>query len=292
MSSDHSRSLNLPSAEDSPSADYQRIAAAIEFIVAHVDRQPELADIAAQVQLSPSHFQRLFSRWAGVSPKRFLQVLTVERAKNLLLTSAPLLEVADNLGLSSGSRLHDHFVQLEAVTPGEFKSAGAGVTIHYGVHETPFGAAFIGLTGRGICRLAFIGEGGLEEQMTELRHSWGRAQLLEDNATTYQTLDSLFNGAPRDKPLSVCVTGTNFQINVWRALLRVPPGNLVSYNQIAQAIGSPKSARAVGGAVGANPVAVLIPCHRVIRQSGALGGYRWGETRKHALHAWESARLD
>jgi AraC family transcriptional regulator of adaptative response/methylated-DNA-[protein]-cysteine methyltransferase len=274
---------------NSSDTDYQRIAAAIDYLVKHGVEQPSLADTAAFLNLSPYHFQRLFSRWAGVTPKRFLQVLTVERAKALLRESASLLEVSDTVGLSSGSRLYDHFVQLEAVTPGEFKKAGAGVTIEYGVHPTPFGPAFVAITQRGICRLAFLGEGGLEEQLLELQKYWRNSVIRENATATDCVATSLFSSTRPDRPLSLCVTGTNFQLSVWRALLRIPQGALVSYNQIAQAIGSPKSARAVGGAVGANPVAFLIPCHRVIQQSGALGGYRWGETRKYALHAWEAA---
>jgi O-6-methylguanine DNA methyltransferase len=271
--------------------DYDRIRIAIEFLVERLAEQPSLDEVAARVGLSPFHFQRLFSRWAGVTPKRFLQVLTVERAKALLRESISLLEVADDLGLSSGSRLYDHFVHLEAVTPGEFKSAGMGVSIDYGIHATPFGPAFVAVTPRGICRLAFVGEGGVEEQLTELRRHWRHAELRENAEATAEVIPTLFAVERPDRPLSLWVAGTNFQVNVWRALLRIPPGALVSYNQIARAINQPSASRAVGTAIGANPVAVLIPCHRVIQQSGALGGYRWGEIRKHALHAWEAARF-
>lgn len=270
--------------------DYDRISCAIAFMVAHMVEQPSLDAIAAHVGLSPFHFQRLFSRWAGVTPKRFLQVLTVERAKTLLRESIPLLEVSDAVGLSSGSRLYDHFVQLEAVTPGQFKEAGNGLVIDYGVHNTPLGEAFIAVTPRGICRLAFLSEGGIEEQFSELRRHWRAASLRENAGKTAAQIQQVFANEKQDRPLSLCVSGTNFQVSVWRALLRIPPGALVSYNQIAQVIGHPKAARAVGTAVGANPIAVAIPCHRVIQQSGALGGYRWGEIRKHALHAWEAAR--
>lgn len=275
----------------SESSDYDRIRIAIEYLVAHMADQPSLDEIAAQVGLSPSHFQRLFCRWAGVTPKRFLQVLTVERAKTLLRESASLLDVADELGLSSGSRLYDHFVQLEAVTPGEFKNAGLGLTIEYGVHPTPFGPVFAAATERGLSRLAFLGDQGVAEQLAELRRHWPKAVLREDGAATEAVIPTLFATEKPDRPLSLWVAGTNFQVNVWRALLRIPLGALVSYNQIARAINQPTAARAVGTAIGANPIAVLIPCHRVIQQSGALGGYRWGEIRKHALHAWESARF-
>lgn len=283
--------FSRPSAASVP-VDYQRIAAAIEFIVARAHEQPSLAEIAAHLQLSPYHFQRLFCQWAGVTPKRFLQVLTVERAKALLQESTSLLEVADTLGLSSGSRLYDHFVQLEAVTPGEFKNAGAGVAIEYGVHPTPFGPVLVARTQRGICRLVFLDADGLAAQLHELQKQWPQARISENPVATSGIVETVFRSGKPDKPLSLWVSGTNFQLSVWRALLQIPPGVLVSYNRIASAIGNPKAVRAVGSAVGANPVAFLIPCHRVIRQSGALGGYRWGETRKHALHAWESAHRD
>lgn len=276
---------------NSPDTDYDRISKAIAFLVARTAAQPSLDEVAAHVGLSPFHFQRVFSRWTGVTPKRFLQVLTVERGKTLLRESVSLLEVSEALGLSSGSRLYDHFVQLEALTPGEFKSAGEGVVIDYGVHATPFGAAFIAETPRGICRLAFLGDGGMDEQLQELRRHWRNALLRENTRATAAKIPVLFGATKSDRPLSLCVAGTNFQVNVWRALLQIPPGALVSYNQIAKAINQPTASRAVGTAIGANPVAVAIPCHRVIQQSGALGGYRWGEIRKHALHAWEAARL-
>lgn len=272
--------------------DYERIAAAIDFIVLRVNSQPGLNEVAAHVHLSPFHFQRLFSRWAGVTPKKFLQVLTLERAKQLLVESRPLLEVADTLGLSSGSRLYDHFVHLEAVTPGEFKLGGAGLTIEYAVHDTPFGKAFIAATPRGICRFGFLDGRDIDEQMDGLRKEWPRALMRENHDRTLKVIDAMFGGGKSpDRPLSLHVSGTNFQVSVWKALLRITPGKIASYSQVASAIGRPGSARAVGQAVGANPAAFLIPCHRVIQQSGQLGGYRWGETRKQAIHAWESARF-
>lgn len=272
-------------------SDYDRIAQAIEFISNHMARQPSLDEVADHVHLSPFHFQRLFSRWAGVSPKKFLQVLTVERAKQLLDQSRPLLEVSHTLGLSSGSRLHDHFVQLEAMTPGEFKLGGRGLAIGYAVHDTPFGRAFIASTVRGVCRMAFLDEAGGDVHVTALRQQWPRATLHENPASTGPAIEAMFGAAGNRKPLSVHVAGTNFQINVWKALIAIPPACVASYSDIAVALDRPRAARAVGLAMGANPVAYLIPCHRVIRQSGAMGGYRWGETRKHAIHTWEAARF-
>ncbi len=274
-------------------SDYARIADAIRFIASQVERQPTLDEIAAHVHLSPFHFQRLFSRWAGVTPKRYLQVLTLERAKALLQESRPLLEVADTLGLSSGSRLYDHFVQLEAVTPGEYKQRGAGLVIDHGVHDTPFGQAFVALTQRGVCNFSFLDEQTQETPLATLAHSWPEATLQEAPSRTQGVINTMFDGnkAP-DRPISLHVSGTNFQISVWRALLQIPPAKVVSYAQVASAVGNPKAARAVGLAVGANPVALMIPCHRVIQQNGKLGGYHWGETRKQAIHAWEAARYE
>ncbi|EKB12713.1 bifunctional transcriptional activator/DNA repair enzyme AdaA [Aeromonas veronii] len=274
-------------------SDYARIADAIRFIASQVERQPTLDEIAAHVHLSPFHFQRLFSRWAGVTPKRYLQVLTLERAKALLQESRPLLEVADTLGLSSGSRLYDHFVQLEAVTPGEYKQRGAGLVIDHGVHDTPFGQAFVALTPRGVCNFSFLDEKTPEAPLADLARSWPAARLQEAPSRTQNVINTMFDGSKApDRPISLHVSGTNFQISVWRALLQIPPAKVVSYAQVASAVGNPKAARAVGLAVGANPVALMIPCHRVIQQNGKLGGYHWGETRKQAIHAWEAARYE
>ncbi len=292
-------------------SDYDRMACAISYITSHVNEQPNLEDIAAHVNLSPYHFQRLFSRWAGVTPKRFLQVLTLEHAKRLLNEPKPLLEVSDSVGLSSGSRLYDHFVQLEAVTPGEYKLEGKGVTIDYAVHDTPFGKAFIAITQRGICAFTFLDNEIIDKHLNGLARKWPQAVLLENDQSTGSMVQAMFGEAmfgeailSKDKPsknsphkpitaeypLSLYIRGTNFQISVWKALLQIPPAKVASYAQIAKAIGRPRAARAVGLAAGANPVAFLIPCHRVIQQSGKLGGYHWGEARKHAIHAWEAAR--
>ncbi|MFM5537472.1 bifunctional transcriptional activator/DNA repair enzyme AdaA [Aeromonas veronii] len=274
-------------------SDYARIADAIRFIASQVERQPTLDEIAAHVHLSPFHFQRLFSRWAGVTPKRYLQVLTLERAKALLQESRPLLEVADTLGLSSGSRLYDHFVQLEAVTPGEYKQRGAGLVIDHGVHDTPFDQAFVALTPRGVCNFSFLDEKAPEVPLAALAHNWPEAELREAPSRTQNVINTMFDGSKApDRPISLHVSGTNFQISVWRALLQIPPAKVVSYAQVASAVGHPKAARAVGLAVGANPVALMIPCHRVIQQNGKLGGYHWGETRKQAIHVWEAARYE
>ena len=273
-------------------SDYDRIALAIEYIAGHVDQQPSLDEIAAHVNLSPFHFQRLFSRWVGVSPKRFLQIITLKHAKELLLSSKPLLETSHSLGLSSSSRLYDHFIHLEAVTPGEFKTKGKDLFIEYGLHETPFGQAFIAITERGVCRFAFPGEDDFDQEIERLNKLWPEASISQHKGNTREIITDMFAfKKSSDKPVSLLVSGTNFQVNVWKALLQIPPNNLASYSDIAHAINNPKSVRAVGQAVGANPVAFLIPCHRVIRQNGQIGGYHWGTTRKHAMHAWEAARF-
>ena len=272
-------------------SDYQRIAQAIEFINANAKQQPSLENIAAHLHLSPFHFQRLFSQWAGVAPKKYLQILTVDRAKQLLAQSKPLAEVSDSVGLSGSSRLHDHFVQLEAASPGEFKAGGAGMEIRYSVIGGPFGDAFIAVTPRGICKLSFLSNNNIEQQIVDLNAQWPAAKLVNQASETTRMVEALFAGKQTiNGPLSLYVKGTNFQINVWRALLQIEPGCISSYVQVAAAVGKPKAYRAVGTAIGSNQVAFFIPCHRVLQQSGQIGGYLWGETRKHAIHAWKSAR--
>lgn len=273
-------------------SDYERIAAAISYIRARANDQPALDDIAAHVHLSPFHFQRLFRRWAGTTPKRFLQVLTLESGKRLLDTSRSVLDVSDSLGLSGSSRLHDHFVDLDAVTPGEYKRKGQGLVIEHGVHETPFGHLFVAVTARGVCRMDFLDNDDAQPVLGNLSEAWPLARLVENPASTRAPVDIMLasQSAP-EKRIPLHVRGTNFQMAVWRALLRIPPGSALSYSHIASALGCPGSARAVGNAVGANPVAFLIPCHRVIQQSGALGGYRWGPSRKEAIQVWERVQI-
>lgn len=273
--------------------DYERIAEAINYLANNAQRQPSLDDVARHMHMSPFHFQRLFSRWAGVTPKRFLQVLTVDRAKTLLDEARPLLDVSTKVGLSSASRLHDHFVQLEAMTPGQFKRGGAEVRIEYGVHTTPFGPALLAATQRGVCSFTFADITDDESAETRLATRWPNAQLQLNRGRTGSIVRSMFE-SPRAvrQPISLHVSGTNFQIHVWRALLQLQPTQLTSYSRLAVAVGRPGAARAVGQAVGANPVAFLIPCHRVIQQTGQLGGYHWGMSRKLAIQAWEQSRAD
>jgi len=273
--------------------DYDKVSKAINYIQANLNQQPSLEDIASHVHLSPHHFQRLFSRWAGVSPKRLLQILTLESAKNTLReTKASVLEVADSIGLSSSSRLYDHFVQLEAVTPSEYKRAGQNLTLYYGFHESPYGQVFVVLTDRGICKIAFVDAARISHALNHLMSEWPNATYIEDREKTSATIQALFADSPTLRtPLSLFVQGTNFQVTVWRALLSLSEGQLTTYGDIAKTIGKPKASRAVGTAIGINPVALVIPCHRVIRGDGNLGGYRWGETRKQAILAREISRL-
>lgn len=275
------------------SAPYQSMARAIEYICANAQRQPELDEIAAAVGLSSFHFQRLFTRWVGISPKRFLQYLTREHAKALLAESASLLQTTHQVGLSSLGRLYDLFVHTEAVTPGEFKSRGAGLTIRYGVGDTPFGECLLAQTERGICRLGFVTT-SREHALAELAEMWGAARLVHD-PDTVGMIDAIFVRSRAEvtpRALHLHLNGTNFQLQVWQALLEIPPGALTTYGRLAARLGNPGALRAVGTAVGRNPIAFLIPCHRVIRASGDFGAYHYGSTRKMALLAHEFSQLD
>jgi len=272
------------------SEDYQRIEQAIRYLEANFQRQPELAEIAASVHLSEYHFQRLFTHWVGISPKRYLQFLTKESAKSWLKASASLLEAAYASGLSGPGRLHDLFVTCEAVTPGEFKHKGEGLQITYGIHPSPFGECLLAVTGRGICSLMFVPGSDREAALAAFRHDWQMAELSENPARTRPLLEQVFS-SPSEKPLPLHLLGTNFQMKVWEALLRIPAGALTTYTAVAQSIGRPTAARAVSNAVAHNPIAYIIPCHRVIRESGEMGGYRYGIPRKRAMLEWETARF-
>ncbi len=273
-------------------ADYERVEKAIRFIEENFRRQPPLADIAASVGLSEFHFQRLFRRWAGVSPKRFLQYLTAGYARELLRQSRSVLDVAFEAGLTGSGRLHDLTVNIHAATPGELKERGAGLIIRYGTHPTPFGNCLLAATSRGICALRFIPPGDVGEVLGTLQGEWENACFAEDFEATGGLAERIFSttvGGSAEPGLALHVRGTNFQVRVWEALLRVPPGAALTYGELALRAGAPGAARAVGTAVGQNPVAYLIPCHRVIRNSGVLGEYRWGAARKKAMLGWEAA---
>jgi AraC family transcriptional regulator of adaptative response/methylated-DNA-[protein]-cysteine methyltransferase len=279
---------------DRNSADYHRIERAIRFLDDAAPVRPSLDQVAKHVGMSPFHFQRLFTRWAGISPKRFSQVLALEYAKDRLRESRNMIDATYDAGLSSGGRLHDLFVTLEAVTPGEFRENGTGLRISAGFHDSPFGEALIATTDRGVCGLTFH-EGNRRAALRDLAARWPMATIEERPRVTAPFAARIFTALEvRDPdsvvPLGLLVRGTNFQVKVWRALLQIPVGSVATYEDIATAVGSPAAVRAVGTAVGRNPVAFLIPCHRVIRTTGALGGYQWGLPRKRAMLAWESGR--
>lgn len=276
---------------DNQHSDYRRIEAAISYIEDNFRTQPTLAEIAASVSLSKHHFNRMFKRWAGISPKQFLRFLTLEYTKQQLDRSRSVLDAAHAAGLSGPGRLHDLFVGFEAVTPGQYKRRGRGVSIRYGFGASPFGECLLAATARGICHLSFIqgDEGGTRGKALELlRRSWPGADFSDHFLNFQNTLDSVFS--PDPARLSVHVLGTNFQVNVWKALLKIPEGTVVSYGDLAAFMGRARSTRAVAGAVAANTVGWLIPCHRVITASGKTHKYRWGSARKKAMIGWEAAR--
>ncbi len=284
---------NLALIDEAPSARVlpynARIAAALRYVVEHGQDQPSLETMAEQAGLSPFHFQRIFKRWAGISPKRFLQYVTLAQAKLALADGASVLDAALDAGLSGPSRLHDLFVACDAMTPGEFKALGDQLVIRWGLHDAPLGRVLVGTTERGLCWLAFV-ERDDAPVIAEFEREWRGARLVRDDPGTTAIAARAFEiGAPSVEPLPLLVRGTNFQIKVWEALLRIPFGRLVSYQTIARAIGQPRAVRAVGRAVGANNISWLIPCHRVILSTGIIHNYRWGVRQKQILTAFEAA---
>jgi len=270
---------------------YNRIEKAIQYLEENFQRQPELDEVAEKVHLSPFHFQRIFTDWAGISPKRFLQFLTVDFLKTKLEQSKNIVEAADAAGLSSQSRVYDLFTTLEAVTPHEYKQKGSGIRVEYGIHETPFGLCLIGVTERGICWLSFIStDEDPKFELEKMKEHWHNSVFHQEQKLTKAFIDQIFFNKNTDKKLHVFVKGTNFQIKVWEALLKIPMGDVTTYQGIAQQIQSPKAMQAVGSAVGSNHVAYLIPCHRVIRKDGILGEYRWNYVRKKSIIGWEMAK--
>ena len=267
------------------------IAAAIDYLAENHEDQPSLDDVASVAGMSAHHFQRTFKTWTGVSPKRFLQYVTLGHAKRLLDGRASVLDAALESGLSGPGRLHDLFVSCEAVTPGEYKSRGQGLEIRYGLHDGPFGRALVGVTARGICWLGFVKGKDDRGAVEEFAGAWPAAELVEDGETTRSSAGRAFRFAMGEgaEPVRLLVLGTNFQIKVWEALLRIPRGDIVSYQDVARALGCPNAVRAVGRAVGFNPISLLIPCHRVILKSGVVHTYRWGTARKRAILAIEQA---
>ncbi len=273
------------------SEDYLRIEKAIEFIAGNFKSRPSLDQMAESVHLSKYHFNRLFKRWAGISPTQFLQFLTLEYTKQKLTESRSLLDASLEAGLSGSGRLHDLFVTFDAMTPGEFKQKGAGLKIEYGVNCTPFGDCLLAITDRGICYLAFVDNENKTWELNRLHQIWPKAMFIENQDSTGSVMNRVFSlpHTETSRPFHLLLKGTNFQVNVWQSLLTIPRGSMVSYQDIAAYIGRPKAVRAVANAIAINPVGYLIPCHRVIAKTGKIHKYRWGTERKMAIIGWEAA---
>jgi len=291
----------FPSAQDAEhgptdSGDFAAVARALRHAAEHVAEQPSPSQLARVAGLGETRFARACRALAGISPKSFVQALTLTDAKRQLARAVPVLATSHRTGLSGGSRLHDLFVNLERMTPGEYARAGAGLVIRWDEVPTPFGRALIGVAPRGVCHLAFTEGRGLEAELEHARARWPRAEFERDAVHARLAAEVLRDrlagrDADRERPITLLLKGTEFEMRVWEALLSIPEANVSSYGSIASSVGAPRAARAVGSAIGANPIGVLIPCHRVLRQTGALGGYRWGETTKRALLAAEASRI-
>jgi AraC family transcriptional regulator, regulatory protein of adaptative response / methylated-DNA-[protein]-cysteine methyltransferase len=287
--------------------DYDRVRRALEFMTMRWRNQPSLDDIAAHVGLSPSHFHHLFKRFAGITPKAFLQAITLNHAKALLKDSASLLDATYEVGLSGPSRLHDLFVTHEAMSPGEWKAGGEGLTLRYGFSGSPFGEALVVSTDRGLAGLGWVDDkaapgkaadtgkpaGGRDGAMADMVRRWPKARFVEDRAGGEKAVARIFDPKrwSADLPLRVVMLGSDFEVRVWSALLRIPMGRAATYGDVAAHIGKPSAARAVGAAVGRNPISFVVPCHRVLGKSGALTGYHWGLTRKQAILGWEAGQV-
>jgi len=283
--------LDFPNGPTDLGDDYPTIKKAIEFISVRWRDQPSIETIADHVGLSPSHFQHVFKRWAGLTPKAFLQAITIERARELLRSSASVFDAAYDVGLSGPSRLHDLFVAHEAMTPGDYRRED--LRLAYGFHPSPFGEAIVVAAPRGLAGLGFIDEGGRDAALEDMRRRWPRAAMAADPAATAPLAERAFD--PRlwhpETPLRIVMIGTDFEVRVWETLLGVPMGRATCYSDIARRLGAPKAARAVGAAVGRNPISFVVPCHRVLGRSGALTGYHWGLARKQAIIGWEAGRV-
>ena len=294
--------LHTPITTDAPArlgadraGDYAHIRRAIAFLSATWTEQPSLERLAAHLGLSPAHCQKLFKRWCGLSPKEFVQAITVDHARGLLQGSASVFDTALEVGLSGGGRLHDLFVSHEAMTPGDYKRRGEGLDMAYGFHASPFGEALLIATDRGLAGLAFVDEDKgqtRQEALADMMQRWPKAHYAEASQKTASHARQIFGSEwSREQPIRLVMIGTDFDVRVWEALLKIPMGRAVSYTDIARHIGSPAASRAVGSAVGRNPISFVVPCHRVLRGDGSLGGYHWGLTRKRALIGWETGRL-
>lgn len=283
------RNMSQPATSNGPeAADHSRILQAIRYLERTQLQQPTLTDVAEELSISPGHLQRVFTRWVGVSPKRYLQHLTLGQARQLLRERFTVLDTTFDCGLSSPGRLHDLFVTWEAMTPGQFAARGEGLDIRYGWFDSPFGEALSMGTERGLCGLAFCEDVGRDAALTDMTGRWPKAGFVEDSRAVESWTKAAFDGGKA----RLAMMGTPFQIKVWEALLTIPSGRVTTYGEIARSVGSPKAVRAVGTAVGRNPVSWLIPCHRALRSSGGLGGYHWGLDTKRAMLAWEAIRAD
>lgn len=281
---------------DAGTRDYDVVRRAIRFLSERWEEQPELERLAGHLGISPAHCQKLFKRWCGLSPKEFVQAITVDHARRLLANSASVLETAHEVGLSGGGRLHDLFVTHEAMTPGDYKRRGAGLSIAYGFHASPFGEALLLATDRGLAGLAFVDEDKGEDRraaLADMTRRWPHAEFIEAPERTAPHAARIFEPScwTREQPVRLVLIGTDFEVRVWEALLKIPMGRAVSYADIARHLGRPAASRAVGTAVGRNPISFVVPCHRVLRGDGNLGGYHWGLTRKRALIGWEAGRI-
>lgn len=282
-----------PQPDPDATTDYAHVRNTLEFITEHWRDQPSLDTIAGEAGLSPGHLQRVFKRWAGISPKEFLQAITLDHARNLLRESASILDTSYEVGLSGPSRLHDLFVTHEGMSPGIYKAKGDGLEILYGFHPSPFGHALVMITDQGLAGLAFADEGGEREALDDMRRRWPQARYNENSAATAAYAARIFNPGrwEPDTPLKVVFIGTDFEIRVWETLLRIPLGKATTYSDIASHLGNPKASRAVGTAVGKNPISFVVPCHRVLGKTGNLCGYHWGLTRKKAILGWEAGMV-
>ena len=297
--SENSEQMTAPVTEptrERKGSDYALVRKAIAFLSEHWNDHPDLEQLAAHLGLSPAHCQRMFKRWCGLSPKEFLQAITLDHARGLLTGSNSLLDCAYEVGLSGGGRLHDLFVDHEAMTPGDYKRRGDGLEIAYGFHESPFGDTLLLATERGVAGLAFVNEDSGQnraEALADMTRRWPKAEYTEQPAFTAPLVSQIFNPQQwsEEQPVRLVLIGTDFEVRVWETLLKIPMGRAVSYSDIARHLGKPSASRAVGSAVGRNPISFVVPCHRVLRGDGSLGGYHWGLTRKRALIGWEAGQL-
>jgi AraC family transcriptional regulator of adaptative response/methylated-DNA-[protein]-cysteine methyltransferase len=288
--------LSMGAPADAGEPDYATVREAIRFLTEHWTDHPDLSELAEHLGLSPAHCQKVFKRWCGLSPKEFLQAITIDHARQLLGGSASVLEAAHEVGLSGGGRLHDLFVDHEAMTPGEFKSGAAGLTLTYDFHPTPFGDALAIMSGRGLAGLAFVNEDAGQDRadaLADMARRWPGAVMKAEAGAGRAVVGEVFDPArwADGQPVRVVLIGTDFEVRVWETLLKIPMGQAVSYADIARHLGKPTASRAVGSAVGRNPISFVVPCHRVMRSDGNLGGYHWGLTRKRALIGWEAGQV-